>query len=252
MKSLVKICIVTAIVGIAMTSCSDDDPKDPTLESIAVTTQPDKLEYLVDDEFDKTGMVVTATYSDNSTAPVTVTDDMLEYDFSAAGDNKTVTVTYEGKTAEVTGITVTEPDPRSPYFGKWIYGDDDDSYSLTFSADEIAVEFSDGGWYKVSPLTWEAVTNTNSETLDDYPSGYKITGLVSEEENSSWYVGESFGDEWAYYIHIDGNSIIEQVDDNEQYYVFIKDAPGITGTGKRLTGDSGQTRMFGSGRRVAK
>ena len=81
-----------------------------TLVSIAVTMQPTKKTYFIDEPFDPAGMEVTATYSDNSTAPVTVTANMLAYDFSTAGTNKTVTVTftYRGvtKTADVTGITV--------------------------------------------------------------------------------------------------------------------------------------------------
>ena len=78
-----------------------------TLVSIAVTTQPTKKTYWEGDVFDTAGMVVTATYSDNSKAPVTVTAEMLTYDFATAGA-KTVTITYMTKTAEVTGITVNE------------------------------------------------------------------------------------------------------------------------------------------------
>ena len=76
------------------------------LLSIAVTSQPTKKEYFVGDAFDPAGMAVTATYSDQSTVPVAITDEMLDYDFSAAGENKTVTITYEGKIATVSGITV--------------------------------------------------------------------------------------------------------------------------------------------------
>jgi len=77
--------------------------KEIILESIAVTTQPNKKEYFVNEAFDPAGMVVTATYSDKSTKPVTVTENMLEYDFSAVGTNKTVTITFveKGKKASL-------------------------------------------------------------------------------------------------------------------------------------------------------
>ena len=75
------------------------------LVSIAVTTLPDKMEYWAGEAFDPAGMVVTATYSDDTTPVVTVTAEMLAYDFEAPGA-KTVTITFEGKTAQVTGITV--------------------------------------------------------------------------------------------------------------------------------------------------
>ena len=93
-------------VTATVTGITVNAPK--TLSSIAVTSQPTKKEYTVGDTFDAAGMVVTATYSDNSTSPVAVTAAMLTYDFKTAGA-KTVTITYEGKTATVTGITVGEP-----------------------------------------------------------------------------------------------------------------------------------------------
>ena len=77
-----------------------------TLESIAVTTQPTKKIYLLSDEFDPAGMVVTATYSDNSKESVPFGELEFDYNFSTAGTDKTVTITYEGKTATVDGITV--------------------------------------------------------------------------------------------------------------------------------------------------
>jgi hypothetical protein len=77
-----------------------------TLVSIAVTAQPAKKIYLAGETFDPAGMTITATYSDETTATVTVTAAMLSYDFSAAGIDKTVTITVEGKTASVAGIIV--------------------------------------------------------------------------------------------------------------------------------------------------
>jgi len=105
MERLSKIIIILAVLAIAAFSCKKEKEKEVTLASIAVTTQPTNKTYWEGDEFDPAGMVVTATYSDNSKAPVTVTADMLTYNFATAGD-KTVTITYMTKTAEVTGITV--------------------------------------------------------------------------------------------------------------------------------------------------
>ena len=94
-----------------------------TLSSIAVTTAPTKNVYNVGDTFSADGLVVTATYSDGSTAVVTPTS-VSAPDMTTAG-TKTVTVTYtEGDvtrtatfditvnevisdTATVTGIAVT-------------------------------------------------------------------------------------------------------------------------------------------------
>lgn len=66
----------------------------PTLESIAVTTPPTKTTYEVGDEaLDTAGMVVTATYSDGTTAEVSgaVTSG---FNSSDAAERQTITVSY--------------------------------------------------------------------------------------------------------------------------------------------------------------
>ena len=75
-----------------------------TLTGIEVTTQPDKKEYYTGGTLDTTGMVVTATYSDGTTAAVTAYT-TSGFDSATAG-TKTVTVTYQGQTATFT-VTVT-------------------------------------------------------------------------------------------------------------------------------------------------
>lgn len=63
-----------------------------TLSSIAVTTQPTKTIYEVGDVFDPTGMIVTATWSDNTTSEVT------NYTYSPttalSSSDTTITISY--------------------------------------------------------------------------------------------------------------------------------------------------------------
>lgn len=75
-----------------------------TLTSIAVTTPPTKTEYSTGEVFDPTGMVVTATYSDGSTAEVTgytitngdqLSADMTTVNISYTEGDVTATTTYE-------------------------------------------------------------------------------------------------------------------------------------------------------------
>lgn len=74
------------------------------LESIAVTTAPTKTAYTVGETFDSTGMVITATYADSTTAAVT------GYTYSPTvaltTEDTTITITYQGKTT-TQAITVT-------------------------------------------------------------------------------------------------------------------------------------------------
>ena len=77
----------------------------PELVSIAVTTPPTKTTYTEGETFDATGMVVTATYSNETTVAVT------GYTVAPSGELATtdtsVTITYESKTV-TQSITVTE------------------------------------------------------------------------------------------------------------------------------------------------
>jgi hypothetical protein len=74
-----------------------------TLSSIAITTPATKLAYTVGDTLDITGMVVTGTYSDASTAVLPVTAaNVTGFDSSLAATGQTLTVTYQGQTATYT------------------------------------------------------------------------------------------------------------------------------------------------------
>ncbi len=83
--------------------------------SIEVTKLPNKVKYEVGETFDKTGMVVTATYADDSTADVTAKC-AITVDLSTAGE-KVVAVSYKDKIASFK-ITVTE----LPWYKKSIGG----------------------------------------------------------------------------------------------------------------------------------
>lgn len=89
----------------------------PTLTSVSVKTKPSKLTYVVGDAFDPAGLVLQLNYDDDSTGTVTWnTQTAGGFTFKPALDaklkvtDKTVTVTYQGKSA-VIDITVSQPAP---------------------------------------------------------------------------------------------------------------------------------------------
>ena len=95
-----------------------------TLESIAITTLPNKLAYTVGSELDITGMVVTGSYSDNSTEILSITAaNVTGFDSSKAVESQTLTVTVSGKTATYTIKIVAELvcDPDSSFSGVGIF-----------------------------------------------------------------------------------------------------------------------------------
>lgn len=85
------------------------------LTGISITTQPKKLSYKIGEKFDKTGMIVTATYEDGTKKEVT------NYTYEPAGElketDKTVTITFKDgdieKKAQVK-IAVSQDGTKSP------------------------------------------------------------------------------------------------------------------------------------------
>ena len=77
-----------------------------TLSKIEVTTQPTNKTYYVNDVFDPTGMVVTATYSNNSTA--VIANNLLSYKTTAlSASDSTFTINYNGKSTSIS-LTILE------------------------------------------------------------------------------------------------------------------------------------------------
>ena len=92
--------------GVFAAVSDDETPVSPEKEvsRIEITSLPNKTSYRVGQEFDPAGMVVTAFYTDGTEEIVTAYT-VSGFDSAVAG-TKTITVSYEGKTAEFT-VTVT-------------------------------------------------------------------------------------------------------------------------------------------------
>jgi hypothetical protein len=107
----VALALITGLMLMAL-GCDSNVNETKTLESIAVTTLPNKVQYALgaNEELDTEGMVVTATYTDGSTAPVTgyTTSGFTANTLNTLGP-KTITVIYEGKRATFS-INVINPD----------------------------------------------------------------------------------------------------------------------------------------------
>ena len=90
----------------------------PELESISIATLPDKVEYEIGEEFDKTGLTVTKMYTDESTETyIPEYSEITGFDSSEPGE-KTLVITCsdtEMLNATVsTSFTVTVKAPVNP------------------------------------------------------------------------------------------------------------------------------------------
>ena len=90
----------TATVKVAgLTKTFTFDVVAKTLEKIEVTTQPDKIRFFLNKTVDFSGAKITASYNNGTTEVVDVTSDMCSSVDTSTFGEKTVTVTYQGKTA---------------------------------------------------------------------------------------------------------------------------------------------------------
>ncbi|MBR4228842.1 MAG: bacterial Ig-like domain-containing protein [Bacteroidales bacterium] len=170
-----------------------------TLSSISVTP-PTKIAYTVGEAFDATGMVVTATYSDATTADVTAS---VTTDFAtqvASAGNKTVTVTYTEETISKTGtftITVTEPTGGTTV--TFVAGTDKGSTTgqeadsmtkngITISCTSAALGRTDNyRFYTGSTITISTSTGTITRVVFTNAEGYAQTLLSVPSEGVGSY-----------------------------------------------------------------
>ena len=131
------------------------------VESIAVTSTTHKTQYFIGEELDVNGLVITATMTDSTTQEVPVTAAMIShFDTSAAG-NKTITITYEGKTTTY-GITISKRNfsgiKAVSYSGKY----DGQAHTITFTGLPEGATVSYGnseGSYTESAISYTGFTN---------------------------------------------------------------------------------------------
>lgn len=144
-----------------------------TLSSITVTA-PTKTAYTVGDTFDATGMVVTATYSDETTADVTT---LATTDFAtqvASAGNKTVTVSYtEDGITETGTFNITVSAAAGSTSVTFIAGTDTSS-DTKLSKGDITITTTSGTFSRTDNYRIYA---NNSMTVS-VPSGKNITSIA--------------------------------------------------------------------------
>ena len=90
-----------AVNSISWTATYDADA-DPVISSIAVKTAPTKTTYVEGDDFEPTGLVITASYSNSTTVDIPYEDNEDDFEFAPnenlATTDESVTITYAGKT----------------------------------------------------------------------------------------------------------------------------------------------------------
>ena len=215
MKTAIKQIVVIGIVAIitfSMDACSNGSTKSKTLVSIAVTTEPTQTSYKIGEDFDPAGMVVTATYDDGSSVPVTdyTTDADDSFDSDTVGV-KTITVSYNGKVTsfEVTVVKTLESIAVTTQPVKTIYilGETFDSTGMVVTA-----TYDDGSLVPVADYTTDADDSFDSNTVgvktitvsyNDKEASFEVTvvktlesiAVTTEPTKTTYIIGEEFDPE---------------------------------------------------------
>ena len=189
---------------------------DVTVTKIQVKA-PDKTEYLVGEELNTAGMKVTALYSDGTSKDVTKDSKLEGFDSKTPG-TKTVTVSYEEKTADFQ-VTVKEKIQAGwvQEGSKWKYRNPDGSF-LAETWKQI-----DGQWYYFNEDTYMAT----GWLLDGKTWYYlKASGAMA----TGWLLD---GNTW-YYLKANGAMVTGWLQLGGTWY-YLK-ANGMMATGWLLDG----------------
>jgi len=140
-KHVLRLFAVIAILAFVFITCKGDGGGSENggivVESIKVTTLPTKVLYNIGETMNRTGMVVTAYYSDGTSGVVT-NYTMSGFDSATAGQ-KTITVTFSGKNDT---FQVTVGLPGSDTIGI-IVGHPDESIEININGTDFSNELYD-------------------------------------------------------------------------------------------------------------
>lgn len=204
---------------------TDEDVPVVTLMSIAISNQ--KTEYYVGDDFVKP--TVTATYSDDTTQDVTDLATFSECDMNTVGD-KTVTVTYEGKSVEY-NFTVKEKGASSETV-EWVAT----SFADLKAGDEVVI-------VGTKSSAKYAMSNDKGTSNPPIPVSVTVSNdkLTAEPANNIiWYVG------------VDGsNRVFNANEDGSNWLYCTNTNNGVrvgTNTNKTFAFENGYLKHVGTSR----
>lgn len=224
LAALLLVCLAVSLCFAACQPTDEEKPQEVVLSEIKVTTQPTKTTYVVGEKFDKTGMVVTAVYSDKTEKAVT------NYTFAPTDElgvtDKEIVVTYTEKSVTKSvsvAITVAEATPDSIDAPVVALGEDSISWGAVKGATAYEV-YVDG--------TLVDTVTTTEYALDLASGSYEITvkaifvkgdkKVTSEASNTVNYIYNSqLG---APLLAIDNNVVTWQsVEKADKYVVYVND-----------------------------
>ena len=207
-----------------------------TLESIAVTTAPNKTEYQEGEAFDKTGMVVTATYSDSSSKTITNYEVLDGASLQYGQKYVTISYTENGVTRIVTqAINVTQVEQGGDDDG----GDEEivrpilsDFTNMNTEAMEVSIYiYPNSERDSYIDMTIEVSNIINGSDKTNYTYYYYFSDTDSEGNIDNWTKIESpqitvgNGGDKTLTFSVDSRNIpnYSEIKDADKLYLYIKE-----------------------------
>ncbi len=189
-----------------------------TVTGISIKTAASKTEYYVGDVLDTTGLTLTVTYSDSTTAEITEGFEVTGFDSTAAADSQEITVKFKGSIA-VYNIKVSEKPFPSTVFNN-LAGKAEVSYKSS-NESKVSSEnaFVDGNKLGESCLK----SNSAGQDSTEVSVEIKFTGLEKTNRLTFDYIlsSENKGSYKWDYLKINDEEILSVNDDSWKSYSII-------------------------------
>ncbi|MBE6739729.1 MAG: hypothetical protein E7565_05370 [Ruminococcaceae bacterium] len=198
---------------------------------IEVSSKPSKLIYLEGETFDKSGMVITAYYNNNTSKDVT---DYTVSGYTSTPGTKTITISFQGKAATftvevkaktLTHIEVTKLPNKLSYIAKDGF---DGGETFNGTGMEVTAYYNNGTSEKVTDYTVSGYTaesigiktltvnhkgKTDTFEVEVIKRPVQYLELYGVPFKTTYIEGEEFNDEGIIVIANYGNDMVEQVSD---------------------------------------
>ena len=215
---IVQIGSVTSTAGVAV--INEGGGSVPSLQSIAVTTMPTKVIYGPGSSLDLSGMIVTGTYSDNSTQVLTISNSNVTGFNSSTPGIETLTLAYGTKTTTF-DVTVNHTNTVYPNLARIVLYPSAESYLLSNASEKFepgVTLYDTNGTQIPSSTSIELVwTSSNPSVASVDPVTGHVTALS---------VGET--DIKAYNGLVESNAMVFTVSDTPSYLASL--APTLSST----------------------
>jgi TolB-like protein len=118
----------------------------------------------------------------------------------------------------------------SAYYGRWLGRSRSGTYTMTIiiEANKISCRVSEIEYIIISNCTWTAANNSDEKTLVDYPTGFKVSGIVTDNKGYNanmfmpiyLFIHKSDRNKMAFYYSPNSNS--EKQDGLFMDIIFLK------------------------------